>query len=160
MQEASGNGLLAQLRKMWALTKDKWVLRGWSVFLLLFTAGVAALTLPGHVSLPTVVALAFYSFVPGYSFVQALFARTGRAEKFFTSIFFSIAFLMGTKAMDRTITLESGSTVAFLPSSPFEFGLVFSLTTILLVYDTWRAFRLTGANLAFSRKGTNSNLER
>jgi hypothetical protein len=159
MQETSSDSVIAELKSLWELTHDKRVTEGWSVLLLLFTAAVGSLTLPGHVSLPSYIALVFYVFVPGYSFVQSFLARTSRFEKLFTSIFFSIAFLMGTKAIDRTITLQSNSSVAFLPSSPFEFGLVFSLTTILLVYTTWKAFRLSGAppRRYNGTKGTNSN---
>ena len=158
MQEPSGQGLVAQLRKVWNITKDRRLVKAWFVLLLLFTAGVGALTLPGHASAPSYVALAFYAFVPGYSFVQSIMRRTSMFEKFFTSIFFSIAFLTGTKALDRTISLQTGGGIAFLPSSPLEFGLVFSLTTILLVYDAWVAFGLPNlASKTFGRKGTNSN---
>jgi hypothetical protein len=129
---------LSRLRE---LTEDPRLTKGWFALLILFTLGVGALTLSGYTTLPSYVALVFYSFVPGYSFVEALLGRTVWFEKFFTSIFFSIAFLMGIKALDRILSLQSNRSVTFLPSSPFEFGLVFSITTVVLVFLVWRAFR-------------------
>ena len=133
---------------MWDLTRDRRVVAVWYVFLILFMLGVGALTLPGHISLPSYIALVFYAFVPGYSFVEVLLGRTHRFEKLFVSIFFSIAFITGVKALDRTLTASTaataGSNIAFLPSSPFEFGVVFSLTSISLVYLTWKAFGRPG----------------
>jgi hypothetical protein len=102
------------------------------------------LTLVSHTGVPSYVALVFYAFVPGYSFVEALLGRTMWFEKFFTSMFFSIAFLMGIRAVDHILTVQSSSFLVFLPSSPLEFGFVFSLTTILLAYSTWRVFRSPG----------------
>lgn len=134
------------------LVRSAWVRRAWFTLLALFTLAVGAFTVVGRTSLLSYVALVFYAFVPGYSFVETTLNRVRWHEKFVASVLFSVSFLMGIKALDKTLALQTGSAFSILPTSPFDFGLDYSLTLILIAYLTWKAFR-SGTPVSFQRKG-------
>jgi hypothetical protein len=142
------------LSTLLGLVRNVWVRRGWFVLLALFTLAVGAFTLSNRVSLLSYLALLFYAFVPGYSFVEATLSKVKWHEKFMASVLFSISFLMGIKALDRTLALQTGSAFSFLSTSPFDYGLDYSLTLILIAYLTWKAFR-PGTLVPLQGKGSN-----
>ncbi|HZW84698.1 MAG TPA: hypothetical protein VFE91_02195, partial [Nitrososphaerales archaeon] len=121
--------------------KDYRIARAWYVGLLVLTLGVGVMSLPGNEHLSPYLSLAFYAWVPGYSFLEATMRKIRMLEKVFLPLFFSIAFIAGVEAVDTTLLNYTRSSLRFVPTDPFEFGLIFSLTVVLQVFLTWRAFR-------------------